>query len=165
MKYAAHQGIRRVSVALQIIHYAYLKKTQNFAALRDIQNCVESIVARLVAFAVMKKTAVWMKASVAGSSAARLERNVVEKIVVRRVYFVATKKAVARTKLLVVGRIVAPVKILAARRMPLKRAATKIPWAVVTDTDVFLLASPSLMPLGASCRAFPLKRKNYWQSL
>jgi len=112
---AAHQGIRRVSVALQITDYAYLKKTQNFAALRDIQNCVESIVARLVAFAVMKKTAVWMNASVVGSSAARLKRNVVEEIVVRRVYFVATKKAVARTKLLVVGRIVAPVKILAAR--------------------------------------------------
>ena len=88
---------------------------------------------QLVAFAVMKKTAVWMKASVAGSSAAGLKRHVVEKIVVRRVYFVATKTAVAKTKLHVVGRIVASGKVLAASVMPLKRAATKIPWAIVTD--------------------------------
>lgn len=38
MKYAAHQGIRKVSVSLQIMYYASLKKSRNFAAMWDIQN-------------------------------------------------------------------------------------------------------------------------------
>ena len=46
----------------------------------------------------------------------------------------------------VVGFSVAQMTLRAASKVELQHAATKLPWAVVTDTDVFFRAHPRLMP-------------------
>ena len=68
-------------------------------------------------------------------------------IVARKTASAATRKPSVNIKALVVELSVAQLTLLAARKVKLLHAATKIPWAVaLADTDAFLRAHPSLTP-------------------
>ena len=81
-------------------------------------------------------------------------RRYVVQIVARKTAFAATSKPAVKMKVPVVGLSVAQMMLLAASKVELQHAATKIPWAVaVTDMDAFLHAHPSLTPQDANCQA------------
>ena len=68
-------------------------------------------------------------------------------IVARKTASAATRKPAVKMKVTVVGLSVAQLTLVAARKVKLLHAATKIPWAAaLADTDAFLRAHPSLTP-------------------